>query len=345
MLQGEKSRFQLFGDTVNTASRMESTGERNRIHLSKSTADLLVAAGKSYWVKPRQDLVHAKGKGFVQTFWLVSRDSVDFPQSSDEHERDPPPKRIAPPRSRSTITTGPTRGVQRTISDSIPKVGTLSDNTLQNQKVDELREERLIQWQVELFARLLVKIVAARGEKLEAERGKSGGGWAGIAKSSNHSMSHSFNLSLDGSSDDEDDDGFASSSDLPARMPKREISFRVPSHRGSFGATESLEASIGTFESLNETGADASNLSQTDASLSPAGIAPDRGFEDGDFNAIVVDEVAEIITLPKFDPKAIKALEHADKIKLDDEVISQLRDFIATVAQMYRYAYMIACSV
>jgi hypothetical protein len=128
-------------------------------------------------------------------------------------------------------------------------------------------------------------------------------------------------------------------------MPKREISFRVPSHRGSFGATESLEASIGTFESLNdgtEKCADASDFNQTDAPVSPAGIALDRS---DNFNPIVVDEVAEIITLPKFDPKAIKALEHTDKIRLDDGVISQLRDFIVTVAQMYRYAYMIACSV
>jgi class 3 adenylate cyclase len=70
VLRGEKSRFQLFGDTVNTASRMESTGERTKIQVSQETADLLMAAGKSHWLKTRDEVVVAKGKGEMKTYWL-----------------------------------------------------------------------------------------------------------------------------------------------------------------------------------------------------------------------------------------------------------------------------------
>jgi Adenylate and Guanylate cyclase catalytic domain len=70
VLRGERSRFQLFGDTMNTASRLESTGQRGKIHLSQETADLLMMAGKASWVIPRDDVVVAKGKGELNTFWL-----------------------------------------------------------------------------------------------------------------------------------------------------------------------------------------------------------------------------------------------------------------------------------
>eukprot|EP00934_Nitzschia_sp_Nitz4_P002155 Nitzschia sp. Nitz4//scaffold6_size259037//151917//155608//NITZ4_001087-RA/size259037-processed-gene-0.270-mRNA-1//-1//CDS//3329556932//2155//frame0 len=70
VLRGQKSRFQLFGDTVNTASRMESTGAPNKIQVSSVTAALLMDAGKHSWVIPREDKVEAKGKGLIQAYWI-----------------------------------------------------------------------------------------------------------------------------------------------------------------------------------------------------------------------------------------------------------------------------------
>ena len=50
---------------------MESTGLKNRIQLSQQTADFISAAScKDVWVKPRETLVEAKGKGTMQTYWL-----------------------------------------------------------------------------------------------------------------------------------------------------------------------------------------------------------------------------------------------------------------------------------
>ena len=63
VLRGLRSRFEIFGDTFNTASRMESTGIPTRIQLSQATTDFLIKAGKERWVKPRDGCIIAKGKG------------------------------------------------------------------------------------------------------------------------------------------------------------------------------------------------------------------------------------------------------------------------------------------
>ena len=68
VLRGDRARYQIFGDTVNTASRMESTGVKGRIHASESTAKILMANGKRGWVVPRQDKVEAKGKKKTRVF-------------------------------------------------------------------------------------------------------------------------------------------------------------------------------------------------------------------------------------------------------------------------------------
>jgi class 3 adenylate cyclase len=64
------NRFQIFGDTVNTAARCESLGQPDRIHVSAATAEILQASGKGGWLTQRLDVVEAKGKGLLQTYWV-----------------------------------------------------------------------------------------------------------------------------------------------------------------------------------------------------------------------------------------------------------------------------------
>ena len=83
VLRGERARFQLFGDTVNTAARIQATSHPGMIQVSSETARLLTAHGKQDWLLERKDVVTLKGKGETKTFWLTFSDRGDTESVND----------------------------------------------------------------------------------------------------------------------------------------------------------------------------------------------------------------------------------------------------------------------
>lgn len=71
----KKFQYDIWGDTVNTASRMESSGEVGRVNISEATylvvkdADQSASAGPNFTFTPR-GMVNAKGKGEMQMYFV-----------------------------------------------------------------------------------------------------------------------------------------------------------------------------------------------------------------------------------------------------------------------------------
>ncbi|XP_055995313.1 atrial natriuretic peptide receptor 1-like [Ostrea edulis] len=78
-------RYCLFGDTVNTASRMESNGEGGKIHITQMTRSALMSLG-GYEIVDRGN-IPIKGKGEMYTYWLVNKTDT-HPQSSSPSNLD-----------------------------------------------------------------------------------------------------------------------------------------------------------------------------------------------------------------------------------------------------------------
>ncbi|KAH9372417.1 hypothetical protein HPB48_009641 [Haemaphysalis longicornis] len=70
VIGARKPHFDIWGNTVNVASRMESTGKAGNIQVVKETADILESFG---FALEQRGLVSVKGKGMLMTFYLLGR--------------------------------------------------------------------------------------------------------------------------------------------------------------------------------------------------------------------------------------------------------------------------------
>jgi guanylate cyclase len=93
-----KFSYDVWGDTVNTASRMESHGVPGRIHLSARAA---AALGEGFDVQPR-GVIEVKGKGPMQTFFLCG------PSPARARDLTPPSSTPGPSPTSSQTPTTPT---------------------------------------------------------------------------------------------------------------------------------------------------------------------------------------------------------------------------------------------
>jgi len=111
-------------------------GQRNKIHISQDTADILIGAGKAHWVFQREDKINAKGKGEMQTFWVKVEGASTNSQKSGSSSQD--------------------RDVQEPQAE-LPVRKPVSEATLTSAKL-----ERLVKWNTEVMSKLLKEVIERR---------------------------------------------------------------------------------------------------------------------------------------------------------------------------------------
>jgi len=158
VLRGERGRFQLFGDTMNTASRLESTGLPDRIHVSGDTAEILIASGKEKWVIEREDEVIAKGKGSLKTFWVkIHAESSDTGGASSHFSGADSEDCEADKISRAERRQEKHEAQDQTFNTSNEPKTAL--DTL------EPKQQRLVSWNADILLKLLRQIMARRASR------------------------------------------------------------------------------------------------------------------------------------------------------------------------------------
>eukprot|EP00934_Nitzschia_sp_Nitz4_P002225 Nitzschia sp. Nitz4//scaffold55_size114948//37568//41472//NITZ4_003894-RA/size114948-augustus-gene-0.69-mRNA-1//-1//CDS//3329554509//2225//frame0 len=140
VLHGERSCFQLFGDTMNMCSRVESTGTAGRIQLSVECAQQLIANGKEHWLIKREEKVQAKGKGEIQMYWLGMGCCNDDRRAS------------------SSVSSGELLGVYEPMEEDL-------NSPTMMRIFPEAKTSRLVDWNVQMLSDIVKAIVARRRTK------------------------------------------------------------------------------------------------------------------------------------------------------------------------------------
>lgn len=127
-LKDQGGRFQLFGDTMNIATQLARSCDKDRIQLSEQSAELIRRHGKDQWLQERQDLIVSDGKSLERTYWLIRADKSTLDPSAP----------------------------CETSSERGSEMGFLDED------YGESRHARLVDWNVEVLHQLLKLIMAKR---------------------------------------------------------------------------------------------------------------------------------------------------------------------------------------